>query len=219
MSSVPQVCSACGAASAWDARYCQQCGRLLRADEQAPRYYGVLSPGPAFVLAVILLVACLLALIAGSVVAAILLLAFAAAAFVLFYGTARRNPGNPVARRVFASWSHVRSWVTFSRASASAWLRALRDVVRLRGESRSLRREREPTLLSLGDAAFREDEEMVKTLRGRIREIDDELAKREAARTEALTAARRHVDEELEAARATQAFSVDEIASGENSEQ
>ena len=51
-----------------------------------------------------------------------------------------------------------------------------------------------------------------------MREIDDELAKRDEARTEALAAARRHVDEEREAARSTQRFSVDDIASSEDSE-
>ena len=83
MSSVPRVCSACGAASAWDARFCHQCGRPL--DERTPRYYGVLSPGPAFVLGCVLLVAAVVALIAGSVIAAIVLLAVALVAFVFFY--------------------------------------------------------------------------------------------------------------------------------------
>jgi hypothetical protein len=218
MSSVPRVCSACGAASSWDARFCQQCGRPLRDDEPTPRYYGVLSPGPAFALGAVLFAASLIALIAGSVVGAIVFLAFAVAAFLFFLGAARRNPGDPVARRVFASVHHLRGWVTFARASTAAWVRALRDLVRLRGEARSLRREREPTLRSLGDAAYREDEPLVKALRERIREIDDELAKREDARTEALAAARRHVDDEREAARATQSFTVDEIESAEDSE-
>lgn len=218
MSTVPQVCATCGAASAWDARYCQQCGRPLREDEARPRYYGVLSPGPAFALGAVLLAACLIALIAGSVIAAFLLLAFAVAAFIFFYGAVRRNPGDPVARRVFGSGHRLRGWLTFARASTSAWVRALRDVVRLRGESRSLRREREPTLRSLGDAAYREDEALVKALRERIREIDDELAQREEARTEALATARRHVDEERDAARSTQRFSVDDIKSGGDSE-
>ena len=218
MSSVPRVCSACGAASAWDARFCQQCGRSLSENATPPRYYGVLSPGPAFALGAVLLAFCLIALVAGSVVAAILLLAFAATAFVLFYGAARRNPGDPVARRFFATVHHLRGWATFTRASISAWVRALRDVVRLRRESRSLRREREPTLRSLGDAAYREDEPLVKALRDRVREIDDELARRDEARAEALAAARRHVDEEREAARSTQAFSVDDIESGGDSE-
>jgi hypothetical protein len=217
MSSVPRVCSACGAASAWDARFCQQCGRPL-GEDATPRYYGVLSPGPAFVLGVVLLAAFLIALVARSLVTAILLFAFAAIAFVFFYGAARRNPGDPVARRVFSTAHHVRGWATFALASTTAWMRALRDVVRLRRESRSLRREREPALRSLGDAAYREDEPLVRVLRDRVREIDDELAKREEARSEALAAARRHVDEERGAASSTQRFSVDDIESSEDSE-
>jgi len=165
-----------------------------------------------------LLVACVIALIAGGVVAAILLLGFAVVAFVFFYGAARRNPGDPVARRVFASVHHVRGWTTFVHASTSAWARAVRDVVRLRREARSLRREREPALRSLGDAAYREDEPLVAALRERIREIDDELARREEARAEALAAARRHVDEEREAAQSTQRLTVDDIESGGDAE-
>jgi hypothetical protein len=73
-------------------------------------------------------------------------------------------------------------------------------------------------LRSLGDAAYREDEPLVNALRDRLREIDDELAKREEERSEVLTAARRHVDEEREAASATQRLSVDEIESAGDSE-
>ena len=213
MSSVPRVCSACGAPSAWDARFCQQCGRPLREEETPPTYYGVLSPGPVFVFGIVLLVSALVALIADSVLWAILFLGLAVAAFTFFYGAARRNPADPVARRVFASAHHVRGWAMFAGASASAWARAARDVVRLRGESRSLRREREPTLRSLGDAAYREDESLVEALRDRIREIDGELAKREAERSEVLASVRRHVDEERGAASSTQRLSVDEIES------
>ncbi|HEU4972754.1 MAG TPA: zinc ribbon domain-containing protein [Gaiellaceae bacterium] len=216
MSSVPRVCSACGAASAWDARFCHQCGRPL--DERTPRYYGVLSPGPAFVLGCVLLVAAVVALIAGSVIAAIVLLAVALVAFVFFYEAARRDPDDRVARSVVSSGHRLRGWVSFAIASVAAWARASRDVLRLRRESRSLRREREPTLRLLGDAVYREDEPLVQTLLERIREIDGELEKREEARAETLAAARRHVDEERGAARATQRFVVEQ-ASDETSDE
>lgn len=212
MTSVPRVCSACGAASAWDAKFCQQCGRQL--DDESPRYYGALSPGPAFVLGCVLLIASVIALIAGSVIAAIVLLAFGVAAFVFFYDAARRNPADPVARRVFSSAHHLRGWAGFVRTSTSAWAHALRDVVRLRREARSLRRQREPTLRSLGDAAYREDEPAATELRERLRQIDEELAKRAADQAQALAAARKQIDEEHEAARPTQSLSVDDIASG-----
>lgn len=216
MSSVPRVCSACGAASAWDARFCQQCGRTL--DGPAPRYYRVLSPGPAFVLACVLVGAAVVVLIAGSLIAAIVLLAIAVIAFVFFHEAARRNPDDKVARSVLSSGHRLRGWARFALVSIAAWGRAARDVVRLRRESRSFRREREPILRSLGDAVYRDDEPLVQTLLERIRAIDGELEKREEAREEALAAARRHVDEERGAARATQQFAVDDIATREESE-
>jgi len=77
---------------------------------------------------------------------------------------------------------------------------------------------REPTLRLLGDAVYREDEPLVQTLLERIREIDGELEKREEARAETLAAARRHVDEERGAARATQRFVVEQ-ASDETSDE
>jgi hypothetical protein len=216
MSSVPRVCSTCGAASAWDARFCQQCGRPL--DERSPHYYGVLSPGPAFVLGCLLLVAAVIAVLAGSVIAAIVVLAIAVVAFVFFYEAARRNPDDLVARTVASSGDHLRGWVRLAAASVAAWTRAGRDVVRLRRESRSLRREREPTLRLLGDAVYREDEPLVQTLLERIREIDGELEKREEARVEALATARRHVDEERGAAGPTQRFTLDETPTKEDPE-
>jgi hypothetical protein len=217
MSSVPRVCSACGSASAWDARFCQQCGRPLH--DGAPHYYGVLSPGPAFVVGCVLLAGALIALIVGSMIAAIVLFAIAVVAFVFFYEAARRNPDDRVARSVVSSSHRLRGWVRFAMASIAAWERAARDVVRLRRESRSLRREREPILRSLGDAVYRDDEPLVKTLLERIRAIDGELEKREEARAEALAAARRHVDEERGAARATQQFAVDDTATSNKAEE
>ena len=213
MSSVPRVCSACGAPSDWDARFCQQCGRPL--EERTPRYYGVLSPGPAFVLGCVLVVAAVVALLVGSVIAAVVLVAVAVIAFVFFYDAARRNPDDRVARSVGSTSHRARGWARFAIASIAAWGRAARDLVRLRRESRSLRRERDPILRSLGDAVYRDDEPLVNTLLERIREIDGELEKREEARAEALAAARRHVDEERGAARPTEQFTIDDRKSDE----
>jgi hypothetical protein len=218
VSSVPRVCSACGAPSAWDARFCQQCGRPLDDAEPTTRYYGALSPGPAFVLGCILLLVAAIALVAWSAIAAVVLLVLAALVFVFFYEAARRNPDDAVGSRVFSAARKLRGWAVFAGTSTAAWLRASREVVRLRRESRSLRRERDPTLRSLGDAAYREDESLVKALQERVREIDEELEKRDRAREEALSAARHHVDEEREAARATQRLSVDDIASSGDDE-
>src|SRR5262245_34676545 len=144
MSSVPRVCLACGAPSAWDARFCQQCGRPLDGTAAAPRYYGSLSPGPTFILGCLLLVAALVALLAWSWIAAVVLAAVAAVVLALSYEAARRNPESRASRRVVASGRLARGWVRLALASVAAWTRAARDVVRLRRESFSLRREREP---------------------------------------------------------------------------
>lgn len=177
------------------------------------RVYGVLSPGPIFVLGCVLLLAAVLALIAGSAIAAVVFLAFAVVAFVFFYGAAKRHPTNPVARRVARSSHHVRGWARFVRESTAAWTDAIRAVLRLRTESRTLRREREQAVRSLGDAAYREDEGAVKTLRLRLRQIDDGLAGRDREREATLAKARRRVEEEHGAARHTEQYSVDEISS------
>jgi hypothetical protein len=210
-----RVCSACGHPATPTARFCSQCGReLLGANEQR-RVYGVLSPGPVFVLGCVLLLAALLALVAGSVIAAIVFLALAGGAFAFFYDAARRDPASPVAHRVTTSGRHVRGWMRFIRESGSAWADAIRAVVRIRGESRALRREREQAVRSLGDAAYRDDEPAVTALRTRLREIDDGLAERDRERAETVSSARRHVEEERAAARPTEQYSVDELTSGE----
>src|SRR5262249_45934253 len=147
------------------------------------------------------------------------LLVIAVAAFVFFYDSARRHPDDRLGRTVFSSGRNLRGWGRFGLASSAAWVRAARNDVRLRRESRSLRREREPILAWLGDAVYREDEPLVKTLRERVHEIDGELAKRQEARAEALSTARRHVGEEREAARATQQFDVEDLAAGKDSDE
>lgn len=216
MSSEERVCSACGFAATREATFCSQCGRRLVAspdDESPPNLYGVLAPGPALGLGCVLLLAAILAVVAGSAIAAIVLLALAGAAFVFFYDAARRNPASPVAHRVTTSSHHLRGWMRFVLESSSAWADAIRAVLRLRSESRSLRREREQAVRSLGDAAYREDEPAVSALRLRLREIDDGLAERDRARAVSLARARRHVEEEHAAARPTEQFSVDELTS------
>jgi hypothetical protein len=166
------------------------------------------------VLSGVLFLAGVLALIAGSIVGAIVFLAFASGAFVLFYDAARRNPESPLAQRFTTTSHHLRGWLRFARESIAAWADAIPTVFRLRRESRSLSRERDEAIRSLGDAAYREDDAAVKTLRERVREIDGELAEREQEREAALAHARRHVEEEHAAATTTQKFTVDEITSG-----
>jgi hypothetical protein len=218
VSSGAHICSACGFSAPADARFCSQCGArvdgAVARGVHRRRLFGVLAPGPVFVLGLVLLAGGIVALFAGSTIAAIALLAFAAAAFVLFYGAAGRDPESAVSRRTFESGRRVRGWVVFVRESLQAWLAALRDVTRLSRESRSLRRERKRVVLALGEAAYREDEAITGALRLRLREIDEGLASRQRARAATVAKARRHVHEEHVAVQPTRTFAVKDLASG-----
>ena len=210
------MCPACGspAVPSDEVRFCPRCGHPLRDERPVRHVFGVLAPGPTFVLGCVLAVGAILAGIAGSLAVAILLAALAAAAFVLFYGAAERDPESPVASGVLTFGRRVRGWAVFGRESAGAWAHATRDVARLRVESRSLRRERRRAIAELGEAAYREDTALVGALRMRLREIDEGLAARQHARIVSVARARRRVRDERIAAQPTQTFSVDELTSG-----
>ena len=220
MSAPARVCPVCSLLVSPEARFCSQCGTQLDGEGTegrslpSRRTFGVLAPGPILVLAIVLLLAGIVALIAGSPIVAILLLVFAAAAFVFLYAAIDRDPADPVARRALTSGRRVRGWTSFVSHSARAWTGAARDVTRLTTESRSLRKERKRVLYALGDAAYREDRENVESLRARVREIDDGLLARKEARSASVAKAREHVNEEHVAVQPTQSFSVRDLTSG-----
>lgn len=214
-SSELRLCSACGFAAPPGARFCSSCGQRLDGAPTPRHVFGVLAPGPTFVLGCLLLVGAVLALVAGSTVAAIVLGVLSAATFVLFAGTVRRDPDSPVARAVLTVLRHVRGWAIFGRESAEAWARATRDVAKLGRESRALRRERKRRIVALGEAAYREDAAALDALSARLHEIDEALATRDRARRHSLANARRRVHDEHVAVQPTQRFTVDELARGD----
>jgi hypothetical protein len=175
-----------------------------------PRLFGVLAPVPTFVLAVVLLVGAIVALIAQSWVLGIMLLAFSAAVFVLFYGAAERDPSSGVARAVLGTVAHVSGWTRFAQGSAGAWGSAGRRLFELRRELRPLRAERRDVQSALGDAAYRQDEAAVSSLRARMTEIDDTIAANEREQEEVRAKARHRVDDERFAVRETQYLPPDE---------
>ncbi|MBA2643603.1 MAG: hypothetical protein H0U82_11865 [Actinobacteria bacterium] len=209
------TCLACGSTNPPGASFCAACGRKLSEAEAVaytvsqPRLFGVLSPVAAFVLGCLLLLGAVVALVAASMVVGIVLLAATMATFVLFYGAAERDPSSSVARGAVTASARMRGWTSLTAGSTKAWTRTGRDLLRLRGELRALRDHREQA--ALGDAAYREDEAAVNSLRERMRELDAEIAAREQARTASLARARNRVADERLAARRTQVLSPVEI--------
>jgi hypothetical protein len=213
MSPEALACPTCGADARETDRFCSQCGRRLVDDDpgdagtSTPTHlYGVLTPGPTFVLGVVLLLGGVVALATGRFVAAVLLLGFAVASFAFFRGAAQRDPSSPLVRGVTNSWRRLLAWAVFAWRSIEAWVGAGRAIVRIDGESRALRRARESSIRSFGDAAYREDTALAEELRLRLHEIDEALAARARQREESIAKARQRVDEEHVAARPTQQF-------------
>jgi ribosomal protein L40E len=205
------ACWRCGAAAPAGARFCPTCGHALLGDGQredyepgVPRLFGVLSPLTTLVFGCMLLLGAIVAFAAASPIAAIVLLALAGAVFVLSYGAAERERSSAASRRLLRATQAVRGWTSFTTSSAGAWSRAGRQIWRLRAELRRLRRERRDAQLTLGDAAYRGDEAAVALLRERMRHLDGEIESREAARTAALSRARRRVADERTAAHHTE---------------
>ena len=207
-----RTCPACRLAVTADARFCASCGTRLDGapgapiaySQSEPRLFGVLSPLPTFALACILLAGALVSLLAQSWILGVILLSFGAATFVLFYGAAERDPTSSVAKTVLGAVGRVSSWTRLIYGSAGAWSSAGRRLVELRREVQSLRQERREVQLALGDAAFRQDEAKVASLRARMGEIDDAIAARERERIEARSTARSRVEDERFAARKTE---------------
>jgi hypothetical protein len=208
-----RICPVCRLAAAEDARFCSNCGSPL--DDEAtptsisysqpsPRLFGVLAPLPTFVLAAVLFAGGLMALVLQSWVLAVMLLAFSAALFVLFYGAAERDPSSRVARAALGAVARISGWTRFLSGSAGAWSGAGRRLYDLRRELGPLRRERREVQFALGDAAYRQDEGTVASLRARMAEIDDAIAQRQREREETLANARRRVEDERLEVRQTQ---------------
>jgi hypothetical protein len=176
-----------------------------------PRLFGVVPPLFAFGLACLLIGFAIVAFAIGNWVAGLLLLIVAAVLFVLFVGAARHAPTSPVAQATLTAGERISSWFGFFTGSASAWSTAGREVLRLRGELRALRPEREEVQYALGGAAYHERDSEVASLRARLRDLDREIAQREMASEAALAEARRRSRREHLAVRPTEQLSVEEI--------
>ncbi len=217
-----RVCLACGARAGPTARFCSQCGRPLDGEgservayEHVPRrLFGVASPDSIFAAACAFLIVALVALVVGRWILGLVLLVPTLALLVLFYGAARNEQTSAVARTVIKAGDRARGWAGFGGRSVRAWTGAGRDILRLSREASALRRERDRVRLELGDAAYREDESTTAALRTRMHEIDDDLAKRERARTATVEKARRRVEDEHHAVQPTRQLSIDETKPG-----
>lgn len=214
-----QDCPACGVGLTPEARFCPNCGIRLDEARGTRHVYGVLAPGPALVLAGVLLLAAFLALIVGSVLVAIVLLVLSALMFVLFVGALRRDDESPLARSVRSRVRRTRISVGLGRVSARAWASALHEVTALYFRAKTLRNERRRLLPTFGEATLRADTARADELRRRLEVIDEQLVACEQAHAAALAGARTRVSGERSPDQPTKESSVVDLGSGASSEQ
>jgi hypothetical protein len=185
-----------------------------------PRIFGAVPPALALLLGLAGLVGGIVALGSGALAAGIVLLLAGATLAALALDASRRWPTSAIPRLTARVAEWVGSRLGLARASAGAWSGASREVLGLRREVRQLRSNRDAELLELGEAAYREDAERMRELRGRLTELDEGIAGRESAISEALRRARQRVRRERAAVPHTQSFAVAEVESppGENAD-
>jgi hypothetical protein len=217
------TCSHCGAGLPERAAYCPSCGRPTDADvvtevahvepidvqHAEPRYFG-LGP-PVFVLAVaaLLLVLGVLLVVFGNLAFGVLAIVVAVALFPTFLAGARRWPDHPVARVGLSTADRARDEAGVAVDSISTWSRAGREVVRVRKEQFTLRRERDAKIRELGVSAY-EDDGRVAELRAAAKEIDERIEQNERELQRTLAAARRRVRKGRAAVVSTEVIGPDE---------
>jgi len=98
--------------------------------------------------------------------------------------------------------------VGIARVSAGAWSAATQRRVALRRELRSLRKERDTELSALGTAAYNDDADQMRALRGRVAELKGRIEGCERASDDAIERARDRVRRKRAESRRTQPRSV-----------
>jgi len=176
-----------------------------------PRIFGAVPPVLALVVGVAGLALGIVGLASGALVAGFVLLIAGACLTALALDASRRWPNSAIPRISTAITHGVGARMGFVRASAGAWSGASREVVKMRREVKSLRREREAHLLALGEVAYREDAKGMEALREELSEIDAGIEKRETRIADELGRAKERVKRERAAVPQTQSFAVVEL--------
>ncbi len=207
-------CVHCGAAISEGSRFCPQCGRRvgngdtrvlpLPEDETGPvpievvqakpRFYGVT---PAALVLVLAGAAAALSVVffvrddwpIGLVLAGVALLLVA-----FFVETARRRPSGRVTRTAAGAFGHARARTSSAADSLTTRGRAMTRVLGLRRELRRLAAERDRLLYELGAAVYRADDQAIDTTRGRLDELDRQMASTEAQMQDVVTAAQERIE-------------------------
>ena len=168
------------------------------------RVYGLAPGGLVAVATLLTLAAAVVGLATGDLVVGVLLLPAPLLLGVLCVERARWHGESSLERGAAEAVDRTRALAGFTGATAGAWTRAGRDVVRLRLEAHRLARERSRLQYALGGAAYDEDAGRVEELRAELRRCVERIDECAAAVRATLEGARRRTADERLAVDSTQ---------------
>jgi hypothetical protein len=197
------TCTHCGEELPQGARFCPACGRPTAEVREEPvdlhiaqpRYFGVAPPLFVCSIALVLLVVGVILIVADHLEVGVLAILLSVCLLPMFFAGARRWPEGRLARVSLSTADRLRDEAGVAAESLSTWSRASKEVVQLRREQFTLRRERDAKIRELGQAVF-DDDGRADDLKAAAKELDNRLAanERELART--VASARRRVRRE-----------------------
>ena len=227
-------CRNCDASVPAGSSFCQSCGSRLGPEEPTesialnrrrtaqqplrlaaaePRIFGIVPPRLALPLGTAAIVAGAVALAAGGVPLGIALIVLGIVLVALAIEAARRWPASDVARFLVRLLDGVASRLGFARVFAGTWAGAAREVILIRRELHALRSQLEADQLELGGAAYRQDDNLVTSLRARMGEAEQQIEERERRMTAVIEGAHDRIGRQRVAIQPTEPIAVGEIPS------
>ncbi len=197
-------CVHCGAAIGKDSRFCPQCGReVAEATQPQPRTYGVTPSVLVLVLVVAAAAGAVVLFVLGQWPVALVLVGVALLLLALFAEAARRRPAGPKTRASAEALHHARARAGGAADSVATRGRAMTRVLALRRALKRLASQRARILYELGDAVYRGDDQAIDTARGRLIELDRQMASTEAQMHDVVAAAQDRIEARRLESRAT----------------
>jgi hypothetical protein len=193
-------CANCGGELAKSSRYCPQCGHPTSVGETKvmevppdetglvpvqyaraePRYYGITPTTLVLVLGGAALTLAIVLFALGRWPFGLIALGVSVLLVLVFLETARRKPDGAVARSTAEALDGFRARAGVAADSLATRGRAARRLLALRRELQRMAVLRSRLLFELGAAVYRGDDQGTERARGRVRELDELAALREA---------------------------------------
>ena len=218
------ACSHCGRDLPEDAAFCPACGRRAGGDagdtgrafpldiqHAEAKWFGLEPPVLVLVVMAVLVVLGIVLVTGDNFAVGVIALILAACLLPSFLAGARRWPDAPLARVGLSTAERVRDEADVAVVSISTWSNAGRELVRLRKEQFTLRRERDATIRELGLSVY-SDDGRADELKAAAKELDERIEANEREQAKTMAGAKRRVRKERAAVVSTQIIPPDEAS-------